>query len=157
MIIDSCNTFFPLMLIFWFCCQFGKAKLREKKCPAARETRHEEILIQRNVTRTEMLMKSDNIKRCTYMYIALLFRQLARIRTKIVNSRHCTVNAKKNQFTWRSIAPKVAESVQVCIMLKKWNRLPITFKNFVIIDPCNAFFSLSCAFIMILLPIHIHQ
>ena len=157
MIIDSCNTFFPLILIFWFCCQFGEAKLREKKCPAARETRHEEILIQRNVTRTEMLMKSDNIKRCTYMYIALLFRQLARIRTKIVNSRHCTVNAKKNQFTWRSIAPKVAESVQVCIMLKKWNRLPITFKNFVIIDPYNAFFSLSCAYILILLPIHIHQ
>ena len=157
MIIDSCNTFFPLILIFWFCCQFGEAKLRGKKCPAARETRHEEILIQRNVTRTEMLMKSDNIKRCTYMYIALLFRQLARIRTKIVNSRHCTVNAKKNQFTWRSIAPKVAESVQVCIMLKKWNRLPITFKNFVIIDPYNAFFSLSCAYILILLPIHIHQ
>ena len=86
------------MLIFWFCCQFGEAKLREKKCPAARETRHEEILIQRNVTRTEMLMKSDNIKRCTYMYIALLSRQLARIRTKIVNSRHCTVNAKKTSL-----------------------------------------------------------
>ena len=84
------------------------------------------------------------------------FCQLARIRTNIVNPGHWTVNVYKIQSTWRSIAPKVAQSVQVCIMLK-WNRLPITFKNFVIIDPCNAFFSLSCAFIMILLPIHIHQ
>ncbi|CAH3043195.1 unnamed protein product, partial [Pocillopora meandrina] len=53
--------------------------------------------------------------------------QLARIRTKIVNSRHCTlagirtnivnpghrpVNAEKIQITCSSIAPKVAKSVQ---------------------------------------------
>ena len=70
---------------------------------------------------TEMLMKSDNIKRCTYMYIALLFffRQLARIRTNIVNPGHRPVNAEKIQFTCCSIAPKVAKSVQVCMMLKK--------------------------------------
>ena len=70
---------------------------------------------------TEMLMKSDNIKRCTYMYIALLFffRQLARIRTNIVNPGHRPVNAEKIQSTCCSIAPKVAESVQVCMMLKK--------------------------------------
>ena len=51
----------------------GEAKLGKKKGPAARVTRHEEILIQGNVIQTEMLMKSDRIKRCTYMYIALLF------------------------------------------------------------------------------------
>ena len=51
----------------------GGAKLGKKKGPAARVTRHEQILIQGNVIQTEMLMKSDNIKRCTYMYIALLF------------------------------------------------------------------------------------
>ena len=158
MIIDSCNTFFPLSYAYiLILLPIWGGEIKKKKCPAARETRHEEILIQRNVTQTEMLMKSDNIKRCTYMYIALLFRQLASIRTKIVNPRHCTVDAKKTQFTWWSIAPKVAESVQVCIMLKKWNKLPITFKNFVIIDPCNAFFSLSCAYILIQLTIHIHQ
>ena len=28
-------------------------------------------------------------------------------------------------------------SVQVCIMLKKLKRLPITFQNFVVTDPCN--------------------
>ena len=50
-----------------------EAKLGKKKVPAARATRHEEILIQENMIQTEMLMKSDNIKRCTYMYIALLF------------------------------------------------------------------------------------
>ena len=50
-----------------------EVKLGKKKGPAARVTRHEEILIQGNVIQTEMLMKSDNIKRCTYMYIALLF------------------------------------------------------------------------------------
>ena len=83
-------------------------------------TRHEEILIQRNVTQTEMLMKSDKIKRCTYKYIALFFfRQLARTRTNIVNPGHLTVNAEKIQSTCYSIAPKVAESVQVCMMLKK--------------------------------------
>ena len=70
------------------------------------------------------------------------FRQLVRIKTNVVNSGHWPVNAKKIQSTWWSIAPKVAESVQVCMILKKWNRLPITFKNFVIIDLCNAFFSL---------------
>ena len=67
-----------------------------------------------------MLMKSDRIKGCTYMYIALLFfRQLARIRTYIVNPGHLTVNAEKIQSTCYSIAPKVAESVQVCIMMLK--------------------------------------
>ena len=67
-----------------------------------------------------MLMKSDRIKGCTYMYIALLFfRQLARIRTYIVNPGHLTVNAEKIQSTCCSIAPKVVESVQVCMMLKK--------------------------------------
>ena len=51
-----------------------EAKLgKKKKGPAARATRHEEILIQENMIQTEMLMKSDNIKRCTYMYIPLLF------------------------------------------------------------------------------------
>ena len=51
-----------------------EAKLGKKiKGPAARATRHEEILIQENMIQTEMLMKSDNIKRCTYMYIVLLF------------------------------------------------------------------------------------
>ena len=50
-----------------------EAKLGKKKGPAARATRHEEILIQENMIQTEMLMKSDNIKRCAYMYIALLF------------------------------------------------------------------------------------
>ena len=70
---------------------------------------------------TEMLMKSDNIKRCTYMHIALpfFFRQLARIRTNIVNPGHRPVNAEKIQSTCCSIAPKVAESVQVSMMLKK--------------------------------------
>ena len=92
---------------------------------------------------------------CIFPYF--FFRQLARMKTNVVNPGHWTVNAKKIQSTCCSIAPKVAESVQVCMMLKKWNRLPITFKNFVIIDPCNAFFSLSCAYILILLPIHIHQ
>ena len=52
----------------------GEAKLGKKKNgPAARVTRHEEILIQGIMIQTGMLMKSDNIKRCTYMYIALLF------------------------------------------------------------------------------------
>ena len=38
--------------------------------------------------------ESDKIKQCTYMYIALLFfRQLAWIRTNIVNPGHLTVNA----------------------------------------------------------------
>ena len=50
-----------------------EAKLGKKKGPAARATRHKEILIQENMIQTEMLMKSDNIKQCTYMYIALLF------------------------------------------------------------------------------------
>ena len=76
-------------------------------------TRHEEILIQRNVTQTEMLMKSDKIKRCTYIYITLLFfRQLARTRTNSVNSGHWSVDAKKFQSSCCSIAPKVAESVR---------------------------------------------
>ena len=63
---------------------------------------------------TEMLMKSDNIKRCTYMYIALLFffRQLARIRTNIVNPGHRKVNAEKIQSTCFPIAPKVAATVR---------------------------------------------
>ena len=67
-----------------------EAKLGKKKGPAARATRHEEILIQENMIQTEMLMKSDNIKRCAYMYIALLFffRQLARMKTNIVNPGH---------------------------------------------------------------------
>ena len=51
----------------------GEAKLEKKYGPAAQVTRHEEILIQGIMIQTEMLMKSDNIKRCTYMYIALLF------------------------------------------------------------------------------------
>ena len=51
----------------------GEAKLGKKNGPAARVTRHEEILIQGIMIQTEMLMKSDNIKRCTYMHIALLF------------------------------------------------------------------------------------
>ena len=100
------------------------------------------------------LIGLSDVLTCILLYF--FFCQLARIRTNIVNPGHWTVNVYKIQSTWWSIAPKVAQSVQVCIMLK-WNRLPITFKNFVIIDPCNAFFSLSCAFIMILLPIHIHQ
>ena len=50
----------------------GEVKLG-KNGPAAQVTRHEEILIQRNVTQTEMLMKSDKAKRCTYIYITLLF------------------------------------------------------------------------------------
>ena len=74
MIIDSCNTFFPLSYAYiLILLPIWGGEIKKKKCPAARETRHEEILIQRNVTQTEMLMKSDNIKRCTYMYIALLF------------------------------------------------------------------------------------
>ena len=66
-----------------------EAKLGKKKGPA-RATRNEEILIQENMIQTEMLMKSDNIKRCTYMYIALLFffRQLARMKTNVVNPGH---------------------------------------------------------------------
>ena len=76
-------------------------------------TRHEEILIQRNVTQKEMLMKSDKVKRYTYMDIALLFlRQLARIRTNVVNSGHRPVNAEKIQSTCCPIAPKVAASVR---------------------------------------------
>ena len=73
----------------------GETKLGKKKNGlTARLTRHEEILIQGNVTHTEMLMKSDKIKRCSYMYISLFFfRQLARIRTNIVNPGHLTVNA----------------------------------------------------------------
>ena len=51
----------------------GEAKLGKKYGPAAQVTRHEEILIQGIMIQTEMLMKSDKIKRCTYMYIALLF------------------------------------------------------------------------------------
>ena len=52
--------------------------------------------------------------------IALLFfRQVAKIKTKIVNSGHRSVNAEKIQISCCSIAPKVAESVQVCMMLKK--------------------------------------
>ena len=86
---------------------------KEKNGPAAQVTRHEEILIQRNVTQKEMLMKSDKIKRCTYMDIALLFlRQLARIRTNVVNSGHRPVNAEKIQSTCCPIAPKVAASVR---------------------------------------------
>ena len=50
-----------------------EAKLGTKKRSGSTVTRHEEILIQGNVIQTEMLMKSDRIKRCTYMYIALLF------------------------------------------------------------------------------------
>ena len=50
----------------------GGAELGKKK-RSARVTRHEEILIQGNVIQTEMLMKSDNIKRYTYMYIVLYF------------------------------------------------------------------------------------
>ena len=49
-----------------------------------------------------MLMKSDRIKRCTYMYIALLFfRQLARIRTYIVNPGHLTVNDPTPTFYFK--------------------------------------------------------
>ena len=56
----------------------GEAKLRKKNGPAARMTRHEEILIQknviqRNVIQTEMLMKSGKIKRCTYMLLLYFF------------------------------------------------------------------------------------
>ena len=52
--------------------------------------------------------------------IALLFfRQVAKIKTKIVNSGHRSVNAEKIQISCCSIAPKVAESVQVSMMLKK--------------------------------------
>ena len=56
----------------------GEAKLRKKNGPAARVTRHEEILIQknviqRNVIQTEMLMKSGKIKRCTYMLLLYFF------------------------------------------------------------------------------------
>ena len=90
-------------------------------------------------------------------YCFTFFRQVAKIKTKIVNSGHRSVNAEKIQISCCSIAPKVAESVQVCMMLKKWNRLPITLQKFAIIDPCNAFFSLSWAYILILLPIHLHQ
>ena len=72
----------------------GRRNKAKKNGLTARVTRHEEILIQGNVTHTEMLMKSDKIKRCIYMYIALLFfRQLARITTNIVNPGHLTVNA----------------------------------------------------------------
>ena len=71
----------------------GEAKLGKKNGLVAQVTRHEEILIQGNVIQTEMLMNSDNIKRCTCMYISLLFfRQLARIRTNVVNPGHLTVN-----------------------------------------------------------------
>ena len=73
-------------------------------------------------------------------YCFTLFRQVAKIKTKIVNSGHRSVNAEKIQISCCSIAPKVAESVQVSMMLKKWNRLPITLQKFAIIDPCNAFF-----------------
>ena len=91
----------------------GEAKLGKKYGPAAQVTRHEEILIQGIMIQTEMLMKSDNIKRCTYMYIALLFfRQLARIRTNIVNPGHRPVNAEKIQSTCCPIAPKVAATVR---------------------------------------------
>ena len=51
----------------------GEAKLGKKNGPAARVTRHEEILIKGYMIQTEMLMKSYRIKRCTYRYIALLF------------------------------------------------------------------------------------
>ena len=51
----------------------GEAKLGKKNGPAARVTRHEEILIKGYMIQTEMLMKSYRIKQCTYMYIALLF------------------------------------------------------------------------------------
>ena len=62
---------------------------------------------------TEMLMKSDKTKRCTYMYIALLFlRQLARISTNVVNSGHRPVNAEKIHSTCCPIAPKVAATVR---------------------------------------------
>ena len=101
-----------------------------------------------------LIILSDALT-CILLYF--FFRQLARIRTNIVNPGHRTVNAEKIQSTCCSIAPKVAESVQVCMMLKKWNRLPITLQKFAIIDPCNAFFSLSWAYILILLPIHLHQ
>ena len=57
-----------------------EARLGKKKRsgPAARVTRHEEILIQgnviqRNVIQTEMLMKSGKIKRCTYMLLLYFF------------------------------------------------------------------------------------
>ena len=97
----------------------GEAKLG-KNGPAARVIRRKEILIQRNVIQTEIRMKSNKIKRYIYIYIALLlFRQLARIRTNIVNPGHRAVNAKTIQSTCCSIARKVAESVQVCMMLKK--------------------------------------
>ena len=67
----------------------GEAKLGKKNGPAARVTRHEEILIKGYMNQTEMLMKSYRIKRCTYRYIALLFfRQLARIRTNTANPGH---------------------------------------------------------------------
>ena len=67
----------------------GEAKLGKEYGPAAQVTRHEEILIQGIMIQTEMLMKSDKTKRCTYMNIGLPFlRQLARISTNIVNSGH---------------------------------------------------------------------
>ena len=73
------------------------------------------------------------------------FRQLARIRTNTVNPGHWTVNAKKIQSTCCSIAPKVAESVQVCMRtsnhLKKSNRSAETLKRFEIL----------CFFLMIYL------
>ena len=91
----------------------GEAKLEKKYGPAAQVTRHEEILIQGIMIQTEMLMKSDKTKRCTYMDIALPFlRQLARISTNIVNSGHRPVNAEKIQSTCCPIAPKVAASVR---------------------------------------------
>ena len=43
----------------------GEAKLGKKNGPAARVTRHEEILIKGYMIQTEMLMKSYRIKRCT--------------------------------------------------------------------------------------------
>ena len=67
----------------------GRRNWEKKNGPAARVTRHEEILIKGHRIQTEMLMKSYRIKRCSYMYIALLFfRQLARIRTNTVNPGH---------------------------------------------------------------------
>ena len=67
----------------------GEAELGKKKRSGSTGDQARRDPDSGNVIQTEMLMKSDRIKRCTYMYIALLFfRQLARMKTNVVNSGH---------------------------------------------------------------------
>ena len=155
MIIDSCNTFFPLILIFWFCCQFGEAKLREKNVrqhvrPGMKRSWFREMWLEQKCW-WNLITLSDALTCILHYFLPSACRDKNKHCKSWASTGECGKNPNYMLFN-------CSESCKVCPGMHDAQEVkPITFKNFVIIDPCNAFFSLSCAYILILLPIHIHQ